>query len=440
MADISERHLTGHCERCGAEHLVPLPHRDPRDLELHNVAATFRYCSGCERYVGRSCCWRPDAVACADCTTTLPDLPPGTNGSSVPDDPAALGHMRQAVLELEQLAEALHDGRDRPLAGADWVDAWATAGLVDARIHSLRDAIAKRTWNPPESYRTAAAVLDSEVQSLLVSRDQVLARIQDQVGASRRQALRKVTPLRPRLSRMRVAGTVAAVTLLGIAIGGVAAGAWTRAIWNGASPAATGGGSAGTGTAASEPLAYVSPVVSPGRPVVSGEWTFDDLRMGLLESESGTTVGADAEIVAFPTAVDRSVALRPGRASGLCIGPQGYVSPQGALSVDLYGAGDLAEGTTLGIALAVSPDATRVLTLRLAELGDVDAEAWIRLRATWSDLPGVRVDAGLRDDGRSLHTTVATRVTEPVDAALCIWQQGDPTGSELLVDNVRLDE
>jgi hypothetical protein len=434
-----ERHITGHCERCGAAHDVPLPPRGSRDLGLTGVPGAFRFCVRCGRYVGRSCCWRPTAVACADCASAVPvqpAVPILASGMAGPGEEAAVGHMRSAVGELGQLAESLEAGHAVGRAGHDWIDAWTTAGLLEARIQSARDAIAKEIWDPSAATRAEAVDLDIQVRRLSALRDAALARVEIGLFARRQAARRAARPLSVR----RAAWTGFVVVLLVAGIAGVASGAWTELISTAASPSASprADPTASQGTAS----ASVSPpsiVATPSGLIAVGEWTFDDLRMGPLGNEPELIAEGNVEVVAVPTAIDRSIALPSDRDARFCVAPDGVLGREGSMSADLNLGGDLSPASELAVALAVSADEAYRFTLRAAEFGPIDDE-WIQLRLSLSELPGIRVDVTRRDGGGSVlrDSRTAERLQEPSDAAVCFWHLGDPGGGEILIDNLLL--
>jgi hypothetical protein len=435
-----ERHITGHCERCGAAHDVLLPRRGSRDLGLTHVPGAFRFCVRCGRYVGRSCCWQPTAVACADCAhadSGVTALPGGTLGIGSLGE-KALGHMRSAVTELVELVESLEAGAEAGRPGHHWIDAWTTAGLLDARIQSARDAIAKRIWDPSAGSRAEAVDLDIQVRRLSALRDEAMELVESGLLARREAARRVAAPV----SARRAAWTGLAVAVLVAGITGVASGGWSDLISAGASPSAT----HNAGPTASENVA--SPIASPPSVVASpsglvavGEWTFDDLRMGPIEDEPDMVAEGNVEVVAVPTAIDRSVAMPPEPGAMICVASSGIVSSSGALLADVYVNRDVGRDSALALTLVSGIDATYQLTLRADELSRGGEGAWVRARWSWSELPRFEVEAALREGGETVMRAAssASSVEDSARGAACFSHQGDAGTGEILLDNIRLE-
>jgi hypothetical protein len=335
--------------------------------------------------------------------------------------------------------EALARARPGNAESAQWIEAWTVAGLLDARIQSARDAMAKRIWNPPAGARVAAIEVDTTIQRLLVSRDAALARVKDRLQVSRKPRRRWAGRPLPNISRRWVAGTILAVAVLGAGIVGVASGAWTHAISSLSSPAAVGRNPPLSSAAVSPPPVQASARASPSAALVSGEWTFDELRMGALHDQPHATADGAGEVVAFPTAFDRSVRLPAGVEPALCLGPSGLVGSSGALSLDLHVGRDIPAPVELRVGLAISPETSLAFTIGLEDVADGVEEMWLRVRLTWSESREIVMDVARRDGGESAQRTiVAASPVAPADAALCLWRRGDVEAGEVLIDNVRI--
>jgi hypothetical protein len=440
VARARERHIIGRCQRCGAQHDIELPSRGSRDVAFRPVTELFRFCLGCERYVGRSCCWQPDAVTCADCATrsalTLKTL---TSDAWLAGALPAVSQMQSALHQLEQMADSLAaGGPTNPPTGAGWISSWTSAGLLDARIRSARDHIAKRTWNAPADSTAAAADVDSKIQDLLASRDAALSRIRHLLMVHRRP--RHHGAERPPIKRRWVAGTVLAVLLLAAGIGGVASGAWTRAIMS-VSPAAhevvdepevTGG--------PESDLAYpATPAATARYQLVSGDWNFDELRTGSLADQPSTTASGDGEVVPVPTAVDRSIRLPPGADPGVCVGRGRFTGTARAISIDVLVSPEVPASSELGIALAMSPGIARSVNIGLEGLRARTEDTWVHVRLAWTGSRFMEIEAAIRDGPGTFPPATLTAIPlASAEAALCIWREGDSEAGDILVDNVRL--
>ena len=351
-----------------------------------------------------------------------------------------VNQVRSAVRELEQLGESLAGGGRGDRADVKWIEAWTAAGLLDARIQSARDAVAKRIWNPPAGSRVAAVEVDTQIQGLLVSRDAAIEHIKDRLKVSAQPKHPRGRQHVPHISRLSVAGTIVAVAVLGAGIGGVASGAWTRAISSVSNPA-TVVRSATLGTAAGHrpPTVQASTRASPSAAPFLGEWTFDELRMGALRDQPHSTTDGSGEVIAFPTAVDRSVLLPAGVEPGLCLGPSRYVGSPGALSVDVHVRRDTPAPVELRVVLAISPENSHAFTIELDDGADGVEDTWLRVRLTWSESGEIVMDVAPRDGGVTAQRTILTAAPlAPADAALCLWRRGEVEAGEVLVDNVRV--
>ena len=442
MSSSTDLHVTGHCQRCGGEHLIPLPDRGSHDLALDRVAAALRFCVGCGRYVGRSCCWRPGAVACLDCAeaASLRRSLPATE-SPMPAGPPGLHDVELAVHELHRLSELLaHGGREDadPREDIAWTETWSEAGLLNARIQSARDAVAKKIWDPPVATRFEAIETDRQVEALLRDRDLALTHIEGVLASQPRQHHAREAESRTPLDRVTVAGTILAVAVLTAGIVGVASGAWSRAILSVRSAPPVDRESPVSVASPSDSVATGSPLATASLSAAYGEWTFDDLRMGPIATQSDPAARGGGEVVAFPTAVDRSVRLSAGD-EPLCLGQDAFAGSPGAASVDLH-VRDAPARVGLGISLTTAPDQAHAVTIALDELGGTIRNTWITLGLTWSQAATVDLQAAPRDSGSLLAQASLTASDAPAtDAAACLWRLGGSPGGEMLIDNVRIE-
>jgi hypothetical protein len=194
--------------------------------------------------------------------------------------------------------------------------------------------------------------------------------------------------------------------------------------------------SEGAATTASPSLPSI--VASPSGLIAFGEWTFDDLRMGPIENEPNVVAEGGVQVVALPTAINRSIGLPPD--ARFCIDPNGVLAREGTMSADLHLAGDLSPSAEFFVTLTVAAHETYQHRLRVTELRPPSDDDWVQLQVGWSELPAIGVNATVRGNWASVFrdSTNAERLSEPSDAALCFLHVGSPDGGEILIDNVRL--
>lgn len=154
---MSERPVTGSCERCARRFDLLIPEPGSRDLDFNRIEALFRYCGHCGRLVGRACCWDPAARACHSCRARVVD---GARAGSAGELAVARGELRaidDAIVRLADIDARLAslEGRagdartraDDPLDA--WEDAWLATGALMSRVESLGEAVAARLTAPP---------------------------------------------------------------------------------------------------------------------------------------------------------------------------------------------------------------------------------------------------------------------------------------------------
>lgn len=144
---MTERPVTGSCERCGRAHDLLIPEPGSGDLHIQRIAARFAWCAGCDRLVGLSCCWDGGAGLCADCATAL-------GRQELTDESltrGALGAIASAAVSLAAVEARL---RKMPVRNEDrarnaWEDAWLEAGALIVRATSAARVVRRR--GPPAS-------------------------------------------------------------------------------------------------------------------------------------------------------------------------------------------------------------------------------------------------------------------------------------------------
>ncbi|MBA2632142.1 MAG: hypothetical protein H0U86_03955, partial [Chloroflexi bacterium] len=171
--------------------------------------------------------------------------------------------------------------------------------------------------------------------------------------------------------------------------------------------------------------------------------TIDEHEMGPLDPEKVpiTRVAGAPEVVAFPSAFDRSLRIA-GPVAGICVersAPPRGSAPSVAFDIHL---GDAGEGGRLAIGVAASGDAPAIgMDLDLATLAGLDRAEWYRLTATAQDGAG-RLEIARAGDGRPvLEADVGTDATiVPASAnEVCLQSSLQAPDASLLIDNLRVD-
>jgi hypothetical protein len=146
--------VSNYCERCGGRVDVRTGEPGEDDLGLDRIRSVFRYCSTCQLFVGRTCCWNPDVHACTNCG------PPGSDQSVIsPDSVTArkeivirrLADLSESVEDLQKVARVLdaQTAGGVALSASTWTDAWDASTWMIARADTSRDAVARALWPPP---------------------------------------------------------------------------------------------------------------------------------------------------------------------------------------------------------------------------------------------------------------------------------------------------
>jgi hypothetical protein len=437
--------LSNYCERCGQRIDVHGARPGKVDRGLDRVGSAFRYCSTCQLFVGRACCWNSDVLACTDCGPLGSDksvISPSTITARKEMALRGLADLSKSVDDLQQIARVL-DARTADgiaLPSRVWDDAWEAAGWLIARADTTHDALARALAAPPtgrararfeqfhaelgDLWKAFLAARASVEQRLTVARQPPRATVSMKATGcllSSRGWLRgwRGAPLLPSLF-----GAVLVVA------GGLAAlgGAPEMGILGGqGSPEQS-----GATDAASEP-----PTLS-----VHASLDFDLLRVGELQGahDAITEVVGIAEVVPFPSPFDRSVRMFGSGAHRFCVTVPGLEARSVSVAVDLY-AGSFPFGSFVLGAIPVDGPATAIgipseLTARLLP------GRWYHLGARWQ--PGMPVTIEIREveGGELLSGEVPPSIQAPdaPDEGLCLSASGMASDGELMLDNLRVEQ
>jgi hypothetical protein len=138
------RPVTGFCERCARANSLLIPVPGSGDLDFERIPARFSWCAGCDRIVGRTCCWDGAAGLCPDCAalraaqeSSLTDAVLARNAlsglSAATDAATALG------ARLGQLTAS-----DDDQARNGWEDAWLETGIAIVRADHATETARRR--------------------------------------------------------------------------------------------------------------------------------------------------------------------------------------------------------------------------------------------------------------------------------------------------------
>jgi hypothetical protein len=121
------------------------------DLHLDRVGALFAWCAGCNRLVGRSCCWVAGADVCADCAVAVAEPNSELTDAALGD--AALSAIATATRSLAETEGTLRRVSLRDAEGARnaWEDAWLEAGALTARADSAARVVRRRAAPTPDA-------------------------------------------------------------------------------------------------------------------------------------------------------------------------------------------------------------------------------------------------------------------------------------------------
>ena len=456
--------IAGYCERCGRRFGLLPPQPGAGDLGLESVKSVFRYCVRCSQFVGRGCCWNPDAVACTTCVPKrAPGSPPLLDTEASPDDretlvPAAMDELSAATGGLADVAHSIEPGQptSRSAARGAWDAAWWATGWLVIRAESSRDAASKLLWRRAST--DPHPELGDELRRRVASYDAALHAVDVRlIAAGKRIALLEPVAEVPQNGspawRRALLPVVAAAALV-VAVVGIGSGAIDGLVpgGDGDSPAAGDarptasergavlGGDPATSpdpTPAAAPTEAPTPVGTPDAVLASVE--FDTMRMGALEEGSGITdLAGQPEVVSFPSPFDRSVRMAGDGSSGFCLSSGIEPGAPIELTVDLYP--ETAPTGSLDVALADVGDQA-LLSIPLVMLADQPLERWYRASISWTGTGEAKLE--LRDvaDGRLVHTEPLGASDAPAGDAgsVCVSVVGTTPEGGILLDNLTVE-
>jgi len=417
---------------------------EPGELDLDRIATAFRSCVSCGRSIGIACCWDHEWLACTDCASTrtarsIEKSKPGQRREG-PAARHALAQLSSAVLALQRF------GGDRRLSGQlaipDWEDAWWEAGRLILNIETSGDVAVQRLQALSTAMRTNATLV-AELAALMDAYAKARARVEARLVAAgqplRQETRRGLQPLRgPRLAV--VTGLfVAALTVTTVMAGASILGTTLRGPASGSS-AQTGqpaGGVLGTSQAKETPAA------SAHVPALIATLDFDVFRIGPLKGASDDVSGVigQAEVASFPSPFDRSIRFSGAGPNGFCLANDHLDPGAVSVTVDLYAVQPITTGSVELIATA--PDGfVIVASIPGRVLGRLSAGRWYRIHADW--MPGTRevIDVSERGLGTLFVDSVdlASAPSSPDPHSLCVRASGMPARSQLLFDNLRVEQ
>lgn len=470
--------IAGYCERCGRRFGLLPPQPGAGDLGLESVKSVFRYCVSCSQFVGRGCCWNPDAVACTTCVPPrAPGAPPLLDTEAAPHDREAqvrlaLSELTAATGGLADVAHAIEPAhpRSRPAARTAWDAAWWATGWLVIRAESSRDAASKLLWR--RAADDSHPELSAEFRRGLASYDAELRTVDmGLIASGRRIALLEAGPEVRRAAsppRRRALLPIVAAAALLVAVVGIGSGAIDRLVPGGGGPPAAGDAEAagsergavlggGPGTSA-DPAAEATPDASatpaatpdasaaaPATPAATPDAVlasveFDTMRMGALEEGSGITdLAGRPEVVSFPSPFDRSLRLAGDGSSGFCLAPSLEPGAAIVLTVDLYP--EMTPAGSLEIVLATGVGDHALVSLPLTLLADEPPERWYRASISWPGAGEAQLE--LRDvgDGRLVTSESLASRAAPAggSGSVCVSVVGSPPEGGILLDNVTVE-
>lgn len=454
---MAGRSTPAFCERCGLRFELEQPVPGERDLGLDRIKASFRYCAGCRLFVGRTCCWNPDAVACivdaplfSPSATLLPTaLPDGGKGESVAI--RGIRELAASVKAVERLSGVLDPklkpGEDRDVARQAWDEAWWATGWLIAQAETSRDAAAKALLRvDPQPGEPGAEALNGELASLLATYGEVRTVMEKRLVSAGRQlavdADRQPVAAPPRRIERHVllrAGSLAAVAVL--AFGGAALlqlGYLDPFGSIGNSVASDPDGAVLGGVGAPAPSSTPAPLASPAAEAVIARLDFDELRVGLLAGatdEIGPVAGGP-EVVAFPSPFDRSVRISGNGTHRFCLPLTALEEGRIAFDVDVYSDAPPSSGR-LRLSMSPAGAGPSAATVPLELLRALEPEAWHQLRIAWEPGHQVAIAIGAEPDPTALSLPPAS---DPgaVSGAVCVTASGMAQDAALLLDNLRV--
>ena len=495
--------LSNYCERCGNRVDVRGARPGEHDLGLDRINAAFRYCSTCQLFVGRACCWNADVLACSGCAS------PGSDKAT--HFPAAIKTRREfAIRRLADLTESVDDLQKvakvldaRTTGGValpptSWSEAKDAASWLIARADTSRDAVARALWPPlSDRARDRFEQFREELADLMKAYFAARASVEQRLMAAGQPSVATVpstgtggllrgwraVSLVPALMGSLMARSLVqgwrAVSQVPALMGSLAARwlrAWRRvpvppaallggvaavlviaagvAILGGRGPemAILGGegspdqtsGTDGGAVETQVPAATPAPdgMSEPPTPSVRASLDFDTLRVGALQgaSDSITDIAGVPEVAPFPSPFDRSVRMVGSGTHQFCISIAGLEPREVLVAVDLF-AGSLPFGAF--DLTAIPSDGSITATGLPPELvANLLPRRWYHLSARWQPgLPGV---VEVRDDQGGELTGQLAPASPAAPAAtrsgVCFSASGMSPDGELMLDNLRVEQ
>jgi hypothetical protein len=433
-----------YCERCGRRFELQDPQPSERDLALDRIRTTFSYCTSCRLFVGRTCCWNPELVACTACVSFERG-----GGSADPFVDAASSSKRVASRALRDLAEAVDDlrhlavrlaspervGRDRSVQ--IWQSAWSTAGWLAVRAEASRDAAALALGQSPADDGAQHAELTEQLRELKTAYSAARRGIEGRLSAAgSRLEAEAVSPAQESLPSRRISllagGLLAAITAALLVAGGFAI-VWTR-------PELSVLGGGGGPSASPHTLGTPAPSArsQPQARSVLAEMHFDLLRVGSLQGASNTiaVIAGNDEVVPFPSPFDRSVRMRGAGQHRFCVDVDGLKADEISVALDVYT--DAPLSGLLDLTAVPGDGVSSSVSYSSELLGQLLPRRWYRLVSVWQ--PGGPAAIEVHEVGgpRLLSQTLSTKAAQagPPLGALCVSGSGIADGASLMLDNL----
>jgi hypothetical protein len=423
------------------------------DLGLDRINAAFRYCSTCQLFVGRDCCWNVDVLACSGCAAL--------GSEQAASFPVAiktrrefairrLADLTESVDDLQKVAKVL-DARTAggvALADTSWGEAWDAASWLIARSDTSRDAVARALWPPPDDpARDTFEQFRDELADLMKAYLAARASVEQRLTATG-HALRGPAPVKEagasRLWRRlpRVPALLGAVAAVFVIVGGLALFGGRvpeMGILGGQAPGPTGATAGGPQASAAAPSPDGG---SAPAPAFHANLDFNMLRVGALEgaSEAITSPVGLNEVVPFPSPFDRSIRMTGSGSHRFCVSLPDLLAGEVSVSLDLY-----AESLPFGVVeIEAVPSDGPATTTRIPEelTASLVPGRWYELAAQWQpDGAGtIVISDGLAAEliGDLAPASLAT--SAGTDEGLCLSASGIASDGELMLDNLRVEQ
>lgn len=457
---MGQRSILSFCERCGQRFELQQPAPGERDLGLDVTKTTFRYCTSCQLFVGRACCWNPDAVAC------IIDAPPsaliavrllGTAPDESSNEAAARRGLEESAASIEALEQfewaaalAPRSDTDREAARRAWDDAWWSIGWLIARVETSRDAAAKAIWRTSAQPGAPSA---EDLNGALAALDRRYGRARAVTEARLHVAAESLAPTRRRqwlpapLRRVAPAVTVGVLTGVAALTFSMAAllqlGYLNAFTSNASAVASQREGAVLGGGASAVPSSSADSTPAPFAPqAVIARFDFDELRIGLLAGASDEidSVTGAAEVVAFPSPFDRSIRVLGNGSHRFCV-PSAELDEGGiSFEMDLYAKAAFTAGR-LRLSFAPTSTGATVVSVPLQRLRSLRPEAWHHLRALSMPRQPVAISIGETAQGQPHRLTVPlVHDARAVPGTVCIAVSGMAQDAELLIDNLQVQQ